>query len=275
MRFMLETKICYFTFVLFLNTLFYKILIQRVLKMFIPVFDVISFFPELYPGHLGHSVIGNALQKKLWALNVHNIRDFAHDKHKSVDDRTFGGGAGMVLRPDVAAAALDAAIKNNFMCPNMNNGIDNGREIIYASPAGKKFNHHIATEWSRSNGKIFLCGRFEGIDARILKAYNVTEISIGDFILCGGDSAVQMMLEATIRLIPNVVGKSESIEFESFNNNLLEHEHYTTPRHWQGYDVPDILLSGNHEAIRKWRHENAKQRTKERRIDLWERYCHE
>lgn len=237
-----------------------------------PVFDVISFFPELYPGHLGCSIIGTALEKKLWSLNVHNIRDFSFDKHKSVDDKPFGGGCGMVMRPDVAAAAFEVALKNN---PKTQNGIDNKREIIYASPAGKKFDYNLAQEWSRSNGKIFLCGRFEGVDERVLRAYNVTEVSIGDFILCGGDSAVQMMLEATIRLIPEVVGKSQSVEFESFNNNLLEHEHYTTPRHWQGHDVPDVLLSGNHKAIEKWRHENAKNRTKERRNDLWERYYHE
>jgi tRNA (guanine37-N1)-methyltransferase len=234
------------------------------------VFDVITFFPELYPGHLGCSIIGTALKKKLWTLNIHNLRDFAYNKHRNVDDKPFGGGCGMVLRPDVAAAAFEAAIKHNFMCDTL----DKQREIVYASPAGKKFDSHIAKEWSQSNGKIFLCGRFEGVDQRVLRAYNVTEISIGDFILCGGDSAVQMMLETTIRLVPNVVGKHESLEFESFNNGLLEHEQYTTPRDWQGYQVPDTLLSGNHEAIKKWRHENAKQRTKERRSDLWERYYH-
>ena len=238
--------------------------------MSVPIFDVITFFPELYPGHLGCSIIGTALEKRLWTLNVHNLRDFAYNKHRSVDDKTFGGGCGMVLRPDVTAAAFEAAINNNFMCDTL----DKQREIVYASPAGKKFDSHIAKEWSQSNGKIFLCGRFEGVDQRVLNAYNVTEVSVGDFILCGGDSAVQMMLEATIRLIPNVVGKHDSLEFESFNNGLLEHEHYTTPRDWQGYHVPDILLSGNHEAIKKWRHDNAKKRTIERRIDLWERYYH-
>ena len=239
--------------------------------MSIPVFDIITFLPELYPAHLGASVIGTALKKQLWTLNIHNIRDFADNKHRNVDDKPAGGGQGMVLRADVAASAFEAAIANNFMCDSL----DKKREIIYASPAGKIFNSHIAKEWSQSNGKIFLCGRFEGVDARVLEAYNVTEISIGDFILCGGDSAVQMMLEATIRLLPHVVGKPESLEFESFSNGLLEHEHYTAPREWNGYKIPDVLLSGNHEAIAKWRHENAEKRTKERRIDLWKRYYHD
>ena len=239
--------------------------------MSVPVFDIITFFPELYPAHLGISIIGNALKNKLWTLNVHNIRDFAYNKHRNVDDKPAGGGQGMVLRADVASAAFDAAISNNFMCDTL----DKKREIIYASPVGKKFDGCIAKDWSQSNGKIFLCGRFEGVDQRVLEAYNVTEVSIGDFILCGGDSAVQMMLEATIRLLPNVVGKPESLEFESFGNGLLEHEQYTTPRDWNGYTIPDVLLSGNHDAVAKWRHRNAEKRTKERRIDLWKRYHHD
>ncbi|MFT6071704.1 MAG: tRNA (guanine37-N1)-methyltransferase [Alphaproteobacteria bacterium] len=236
-----------------------------------PVFDIITFLPDLYPGHLGSSILGTALEKKLWHLNVHNIRDFSENKHRQVDDKPAGGGSGMVLRSDIAAAALDACIAGNST-PNM---LDKKREIIYASPSGTQFDHKMAKDWSQSEGKIFLCGRFEGVDQRVLSHYNITEVSIGDFILCGGDSAVQMMLEATIRLIPNVVGNATSTEFESFHNGLLEHEHYTLPRNWCGNPTPDILLSGNHEAIAKWRHENSKKRTKERRPDLWDRYCHE
>jgi tRNA (guanine37-N1)-methyltransferase len=239
--------------------------------MSVPVFDIITFFPELYPGHLGCSLIGNALKKQLWRYNVHHIRDFALNKHRSVDDTPAGGGCGMILRPDIAASAFDAAIGNNFMCDTL----DKKREIIYASPTGQKFDSHMAKDWSQSNGKIFLCGRFEGVDQRVLDAYHATEVSIGDFILCGGDSAVQMMLEATIRLLPNVVGKPESLQLESFNNGLLECEQYTTPRDWNGYKIPDVLVSGNHDAIEKWRYENAKKRTKERRLDLWNRYRHD
>lgn len=229
-----------------------------------PNFDVITFLPELYPGHLGYSILGNALKDDLWSLNVHNIRDFSDNKHRNVDDKPSGGGAGMVLRADVAARALDHI-----------NALDSGREIIYASPAGKIFDQKMAHDWSHSDGKIFLCGRFEGVDQRILDVYRITEVSIGDFILCGGDSAIQMMLEATIRLLPDVVGKCQSIQNESFSNGLLEHAHYTTPRSWRGHNIPDVLLSGNHDAIAQWRHQNSQERTKIRRPDLWKRYCHE
>lgn len=229
-----------------------------------PIFDVITFLPELYPGTLGHSIIGNALKQKLWYLNVHNIRDFSDNKHRNVDDKPTGGGAGMVLRAEIAAQAFDTI---NISSPK--------REIIYPSPSGKRFDQKMAQHWSQSNGKIFLCGRFEGVDQRVLDRYKVTEVSMGDFVLCGGDSAVQMMLEAIIRLLPNVVGKSQSIVHESFSNGLLEHAHYTSPRDWRGMQIPDVLLSGNHDAIAKWRHQNAQERTRQRRPDLWKRYCHD
>lgn len=234
--------------------------------MVLPIFDIITCIPEAYPGLLGHSLVGNALKKHLWELNVYNFYDYADNKHRKIDDRPFGGGAGLVLRPDIVAKAIEQA--------RLKDGVDTQREIIYASPAGCRFDSSLAKEWSCSYGKIFLCGRFEGVDQRVLDAYHVKEVSAGDFILCGGDSAVQMMLEAVIRLLPNTVGSYQSLEHESFSDGLLEHAHYTLPRDWQGYKVPDVLLSGNHKDIAQWRHDNAKERTQTRRRDLWERYCH-
>jgi len=231
-----------------------------------PVFDIITFMPNIYPSFLGEGILGRALEKELWHLNIHHIRDFSINKHRQVDDKPAGGGSGMVLRPDVAAAAFDHCIQNNIL--------DTKREIIYPSAAGVKFDQKMAHDWSCSAGKIILCGRFEGVDQRVLSQYNVTEVSIGDFVLCGGDSAILTMLEASIRLIPGVVGNPTSLEHESFQNGLLEHAHYTVPQQWGDQQIPKILTSGHHQAIHQWRHDNAIERTKERRPDLWKGYCH-
>lgn len=239
--------------------------------------DIITFVAQSYPNFLGSSVLGRGLKNHLWDLNILDIYDFSvqrenisQNEHLSsrrkgiVDDNPYGGGAGMVLRPDVAGRAIEYAI----------NRIPQKRRIVYPSPVGKIFTQEMAKQWSQEDGIIFLCGRFEGVDARIFDAYPIEEVSLGDFVLCGGDVAVVAMLEATIRLVAGVLGDEESFKNESFSESLLEHPHYTRPAIWGEHKIPDILLSGNHAAITAWRLEEAKKRTKERRTDLWEQYCY-
>ena len=218
-------------------------------------------FPEMFPAQLGHSLAGRALEKGIWELNIVNMRDFAEDKHNTVDDKPFGGGAGMVIKPDVLGRAIDSA---------------GGKNIVYATPKGRVFNQSIAQEFSKKQEITFICGRFEGIDQRVIDKYDIDEVSIGDFVLSGGEIAVLAMLDASIRLLPDVVGSEEGLHEESFGSGeykqLLEYPHYTRPANWQGLEVPEVLLSGNHGEIENWRLEEAKKITEERRQDLWKKY---
>ncbi|MBR5154825.1 MAG: tRNA (guanosine(37)-N1)-methyltransferase TrmD [Alphaproteobacteria bacterium] len=220
--------------------------------------NVLTIFPELFPGFLGSSLTGRALEEKKFELNTINIRDYAFDKHKSVDDTPCGGGAGMVMRPDVLGNALKA---------NRTSG-----RIIYMSPRGKSLTQAKVKALSEETELTIICGRFEGIDERVIEAYDIEEISIGDYILTGGEQAALIMLDAVIRLLPGVLGNSASIEDESFENNLLEYPQYTRPIEWEGRVVPEVLLSGHHQKIAQWRHKEAEAITKERRPDLYKIY---
>lgn len=217
--------------------------------------NIYTIFPELFPGFLGSSLTGKALKEGIWSYNTINIRDYAFDKHGSVDDTPCGGGAGMVMRADVLGAAIQANYQTN-------------ERIIYMSPRGKPLTQGLARELSLLETLNIICGRFEGVDERVLEAYNVEEVSIGDYILTGGEQAAQIMLDAVIRLLPNVLGNSSSIENESFETGLLEHPQYTRPTEWEGRKVPEVLLNGNHKKIEEWRKEQALKITKERRPDL-------
>lgn len=219
---------------------------------------VLTIFPDIFPGFLGYSLTGRALKEGLWELEAVNIRDYAFDKHGSVDDTPCGGGAGMIMRPDV----LDAALKAHHQT---------GR-LIYMSPRGESLTQAKVHELSKEENITMICGRFEGIDERIIEAYNIEEISIGDYILTGGEQAAQIVLDAVVRLIPGVLGNSESTANESFENGLLEHPQYTKPTVWEGREVPEVLLSGHHKNIAKWQHEKAIEVTKRKRPDLYKKY---
>jgi tRNA (guanine37-N1)-methyltransferase len=217
--------------------------------------SVLTLFPEMFPGPLGHSLAGKALENNTWALETIQIRDFATDRHHSVDDTPFGGGAGMVLRPDVLDAALDLAA--------------DGRAILCLTPRGRRFSQADAVRLAGADGVILLCGRYEGIDQRVIEARDMEEISLGDYVLSGGEPAALVMLDAVIRLLPGVMGAADSATEESFSHGLLEYPHYTRPAEWRGRRVPDVLLSGHHGAVAAWRREASEQLTKERRPDLW------
>ncbi len=221
---------------------------------------VMTLYPDMFPGILGHSLTGQALQDGLWALDPIDIRMFARGKHRNVDDTPAGGGPGMVLMADVVARAVDFADKGE------------SREdwpVVYLSPRGKPFDQAMARRFSKAKGITLLCGRFEGVDQRVLDARNVEEVSLGDFILTGGEIAAQALIDATVRLIPRVLGNAESTEEESFSHGLLEHPQYTRPTEWEGRTIPEILLSGHHANIAKWRAEQSEALTKKRRPDLW------
>ncbi len=220
---------------------------------------VLTLFPEMFPGPLGVSLVGRALQDGLWRLSTRNIRDFACDKHRSVDDTPAGGGAGMVMRADVAAAAIDAAISN---APNL--------PRIYLSPRGAPLTQERVRDLARGPGVALFCGRFEGLDQRVIEARQLEEISIGDYVLSGGEIGAMVLIDACVRLLPGVIGAEASLSEESFENNLLEYPHYTRPRVWEGREIPDILLSGDHARIARWRREQAEQLTRQRRPDLLE-----
>jgi len=219
---------------------------------------ILTIFPELFPGFLGASLTGKALEDKKWQLEAVNIRDYALDKHKSVDDTPCGGGAGMIMRPDV----LGRAIEDNY----------HGGRIIYMSPKGSLLTQKKAHELSQEKELTIICGRFEGIDERVIEAYNIEEISIGDYILTGGEQAAQIMLDAVVRLLPSVLGNSESLADESFENYLLEYPQYTRPVEWNGRTVPEVLLSGHHQKITEWRKDKAEVATKAKRPDLFKIY---
>lgn len=219
---------------------------------------VLTLYPEMFPGFLGHSMAGRALENGLWSLDTVQIRDFAKDRHHSVDDTPSGGGAGMVMKPDVLAAAIDS--------------VDNNVPRLLMSPRGKPFNQKMAREFASGNGVTLICGRFEGIDERVIEARELIEVSIGDYILSGGETAALVILDSIIRLLPGVMGNSESGEQESFETGLLEYPHYTRPQIFEGRTIPEVLTSGNHQAIKNWRKLQSEQITKERRPDLYALY---
>jgi tRNA (guanine37-N1)-methyltransferase len=221
---------------------------------------ILSLYPEMFPGPLGESLAGKGLSEKAWNLNVTNIRDFAVGKHRNVDDSPFGGGAGMVMRPDVLGTAIDATVEAS-------KGIE---RLIYFSPRGRTIDQKFVRELAEGPGAIMICGRFEGIDQRVLDARNVEEVSLGDFIMSGGEIAALALLDAVVRLLPGVTGNSLSLEEESFSDGLLEYPHYTRPPVWEDRAVPEILLSGHHEKIKEWRQRQSEELTKQRRRDLWD-----
>jgi tRNA (guanine37-N1)-methyltransferase len=217
--------------------------------------SILTLFPEMFPGPLGHSLAGRALETGIWALEAIQIRDFAPNRHHSVDDTPFGGGAGMVLRPDV----LDAAVDH----------VADGRPILCLTPRGQRFAQADAVRLADGEGVILLCGRYEGIDQRVIESRDMREISLGDYVLSGGEPAALVLLDAVIRLLPGVMGAADSASDESFSDGLLEYPHYTRPAEWSGRRVPDILLSGHHGAVAAWRREQSELITKQRRPDLW------
>ena len=221
--------------------------------------QVFTLYPEIFPGFLNKGLYGKALLKKVWNLKVVNIRDSAEDKHKTVDDTTFGGGTGMLLKPDVLARSIDQNLKI-------------GERIFYLSPKGKKFDQKIARELSKEKSINLICGHFEGIDERILSTRNIEEISIGDFILSGGEIATFVVLDSILRLLPGVLGNDQSKNDESFTNGLLEYPQYTKPKIWEEKSVPEVLLSGDHNKIKDWRLSQSEAITRVRRKDLWEKY---
>ena len=220
---------------------------------------VFTLYPEFFPGPLGASLYKKAQDNKLWSLEVINIRDYAKDKHKTVDDTPFGGGSGMLMRADVLSESLDKNINNN------------NESIIYLSPKGKKFDHIYAKKILEKNVNI-ICGHFEGIDQRLLETRNIEEVSIGDFVLSGGEVGAFVLIDTIVRLIPGVLGNFSSLAEETFENNLLEYPQYTKPQKWQGKEVPNVLLSGDHKRIKDWRLAQSEDITRRRRPDLWERY---
>ena len=227
---------------------------------------VVSLLPEAFPGVLGLSLTGRALKDRLWQLETIDLRQFGEGRHRNVDDTPAGGGAGMVLRADVVGTALEAAREGT---PE-----DRARwPVIYLSPRGRPFRQADAERFARAEGVTLLCGRFEGVDERVLEEYAVEEVSLGDFILTGGEIAAQALIDATVRLIPRVIGNQASTEDESFSDFLLEHPHYTRPTIWRGREIPEVLLSGHHARITRWRQAMAERLTKERRPDLWRAWC--
>ena len=225
---------------------------------------MITLFPEVFPGVLGASLTGKALQDGLWRLEPIDLRTFGEGKHRKVDDTPAGGGAGLVLRPDVLGKAIRFAQRGT---PD-----DRNRwPLIYLSPRGKPFDQSMAQRFSQTDGMTMLCGRFEGVDQRVLDHFDIEEVSLGDFVLTGGEIAAQAVIDATIRLRDGVLGNQASTEEESFSAGLLEHPQYTRPAVWEGREIPAVLTSGDHGAVERWRQEQSEALTKERRPDLWER----
>ena len=218
---------------------------------------ILTLYPNMFPGPLAHSLAGRALKKGIWSLTTINIRDYAKSTYKSVDDEPFGGGPGMVMRPDVLASAIDASITDHFA------------PIIYLTPRCKPLKQSRIKEISEGTGVNLICGRFEGIDERIFRRRHIEEISIGDYVLSGGEIAALNIIDACVRLLPGVMNTAKSLAEESFANGLLEYPQYTRPRYFEGEEVPEVLLSGNHARIQSWRQSQAKKITRERRSDLW------
>jgi len=222
---------------------------------------VLTLFPEMFPGPLGVSLAGQGLADGLWSLETVDIRNFASDKHRSVDDAPFGGGPGMVMRPDIVDAAIGSVREETENLP-----------FVYLSPRGRPLDQTRVRELVEGPGVVALCGRFEGLDQRVLDAHELEEISLGDFVLSGGEPAALALIDACVRLLPGVVGSEESLAEESFERGLLEYPHYTRPQVWRDRPVPEVLVSGHHEKINAWRRAEAERITKERRPDLWRRY---
>ncbi len=218
--------------------------------------SIITLYPEAFPGPLGVSILERARREGLWSLETIALRTFGLGKHRQVDETPAGGGPGLVLRPDVAAAAIDSVAHGN-------------RPLIYPSPRGVPFSQSLARDWAAGPGVIMFCGRFEGLDERVIEARGMVEVSLGDFVLAGGESAAIAMLEAAVRLIPGVAGNQASIEDESFSAGLLEYPHYALPRQWEGRETPAVLTSGDHKKVAEWRNQQSQALTKARRPDLW------
>ena len=219
--------------------------------------SILTLYPEMFPGPLGVSLAGEALRRELWSLDTHQIRDHGIGRHRNVDDNPAGGGAGMVLRCDVLAAAIDATVPN-----------DDPRPRLLMSPRGRRLDQLFVRDLVAREGVVIVCGRFEGVDERVIEGRGLTEVSVGDYILSGGEMAALVLLDACVRLIPGVMGKELSGQDESFENGLLEYPHYTRPREWEGRGLPEALLSGDHARIAKWRRAEAERITRERRPDL-------
>ena len=223
---------------------------------------VLTLFPEMFPGTLGLSLAGLGLKDGAWTLEAMDIRDFAYDKHRSVDGAPFGGGPGMVMRPDVVSDAIAAATR-----------ADPALALIYLTPRGRPLDQARVRQLAEGPGVTLLCGRFEGLDERVLDAHAMEEISIGDFVLSGGEAAAIAVIDACVRLLPGIIGAPDSLAQESFEHGLLEYPQYTRPREWDGRAVPEVLVSGHHEKVRDWRRQQAEAITRERRPDLWARYA--
>lgn len=222
---------------------------------------VLTLFPEIFPGPLGLSLAGKALRAGVWSLETVDIRDFARDKHRSVDDTPFGGGPGMVMRADVLDAAIAAALRDEAEA-----------RLVYLSPRGRLLTQAVVRELAGLPSLVLLCGRYEGVDERVLQARAADEISLGDFVLSGGEPAALALIDAVVRLLPGVVGAPATLAEESFEQGLLEYPHYTRPAEWQGMQVPEVLLSGHHGEIRAWRQAQSEDVTRQRRPDLWARW---
>lgn len=220
--------------------------------------DILTLFPDMFPGPLGFSLAGRALERGQWSCAAHDLRDHGRGRHRAVDDTPFGGGAGMVMRPDVLDTALEALPERD------------GRPIIYPTPRGRRLAHQDVTRFAAGTGVIVLCGRFEGIDERVLEKHNIEQFCMGDVVLSGGEIPALTLLDACVRLLPGVMGCEASGQDESFADGLLEYPQYTKPASWDGRDVPPVLLSGHHAAIAQWRHEQSLAVTRERRPDLWD-----
>jgi len=221
--------------------------------------QVITLFPDVFPGVLGASLTGKALSDGLWRLDPIDLRLFGDGKHRNVDDTPAGGGAGMVLRPDVMGKAIRFATSR--AAPET--------PLIYLSPRGRRFDQAMARRFASGPGVTMISGRFEGLDQRVIDVFGVEEVSLGDFVMTGGEIAAQAMIDATVRLLPGVIGNAESLEEESFSNGLLEHPQYTRPAVWEGHEIPGVLTSGNHQDAARWRQDQSERLTKERRPDLW------
>ena len=220
---------------------------------------IFTLYPEVFPGLLNKGLYGKALSEKKWKLETINIRDYATDKHKTVDDTPYGGGSGMLIKPDVLANSLDENISHD-------------EKIIYLSPKGKLFNQDKAKLLSTEKSINLICGHFEGVDQRVIESRNIEEISVGDFVLSGGETAAFILLDAILRLIPGIIGNKESVNEESFENGLLEYPQYTKPQIWEEKSVPNVLLSGDHAKIKDWRLSQSEAITRDRRPDMWQKY---
>ena len=221
--------------------------------------QVFTLYPEIFPGPLDKGLYGKAMAKKLWSLKVINIRDAATDKHKTVDDTPYGGGTGMLIKPDVLAKSVDQ-------------NLNKGERIFYLSPKGKRFDQNLAQDLSKEKSFSLICGHFEGVDERVLTTRNIEEISIGDFVLSGGETAALVVLDSILRLLPGVLGNEKSSVDETFENGLLEYPQYTKPQIWEEKSVPEVLLSGDHAKIKDWRLSQSEAITRDRRPDLWRKY---